>query len=102
MVATSTFPDAPAVIVLAPMLPLALTLPLALRFPPELIFPLTFSLPAIAMFVPLWLMTELLTLALPPLLENLGMKLALHAARPAQLISSGCSADGCVFCVLLF
>src|ERR1700680_2280615 len=53
--------------------------------------PVTAALPAIPTVDPLWLMIESVTFALPPLLENWGMNLALHAVPEEHTISLDCS-----------
>jgi hypothetical protein len=61
----------------------AATFPPATIFPvadtlPDLMAPVTLSEPAMLMAVPLWLMIESFTVALPPLVANLGRNPALH------------------------
>src|ERR1700736_5649043 len=67
-----------------------------LMLPATVSFPVMLSLPPIVTVEPLWLMIELLTLALPPLLEKSGTKLVLQAVPDKQMISFACSAkDPC-------
>jgi hypothetical protein len=65
----------------------------ALMLPATVSFPVILSLPPMVTVEPLWLMIELLTLALPPLLEKSGTKLVLQAVPDKQMISFACSAN---------
>lgn len=68
----------------APTFPWAFTFPLAERLPLALTFPATVSLPVIFRALPLWVMIELVTAALPPLVAKTGTEPVLQAVREEQ------------------
>src|ERR1700693_2738520 len=63
------------------------TLPPAVILPVSLMLPVTVSLPLILTVLPLWLMFESLTFALPPGLENSGTNPVLQAVAVEHAIS---------------
>jgi hypothetical protein len=88
-----TPPDGLTVVTVEPAtFPWAFSFPLAERLPPALTFPATVSLPVIFIALPLWVMIELVTAALPPLVAKTGTEPALQAVPEEQTISLGWSA----------
>ena len=76
--------------------PLKLRLPVKLADAPDTEpvaarVPLTVSFAFRLTVLPLWPRSELPTLALPPLLENMGMNPLVHAVVEEQTISLACS-----------